>query len=172
MASFKVKTHPVGGLVAHLTRRVWRPWRSWVQSPQTLNKFCQIITNKGVPHGSLGLGNVAPSHSTNKFHVSHSHLTICICPVNTCPCQLSVQSVPRVVRSCHVSYSCATCHPCSGDTCHHLNHPPFCPVNNLSTPACHHTLPHQLYGHTAYIVRCHVAMYGLYNHQIFACLEK
>jgi hypothetical protein len=172
MASFKVKTHPVGGLVARLTRRVWHPWRSWVQSPQTLNKFFQIITNKGVPCGSPGLGHMAPSHSTNKCHVSQSHSTICICSVNTYPCHLSVQSAPRVVRLCHVSYGCATCHTCSGDMCHHPNHPPFYPVINLSTSTCHHTLPRQMYGRTACTVKCHVAMYGLYNHQILACLAK
>jgi len=108
MVLFKVKTHLVGGLVARPMRRVWRPWRSWVRPPWTLNKFFQTITNKEVPHGSPGLVHVEPSHSTNKCHMSHSQLTTCICPFNTCPCQLSVQSMLYVVRSCHVLYGCAT----------------------------------------------------------------
>jgi hypothetical protein len=111
------------------------------------------MTNKWVPCGIPVLGNVVAHYSPKTSHVSITHSSTYLprCHPSHLPLYLP-----------HKSYGCATCDPCSGDTCNSLIGP-LVPIHI----SIHSTFPLHMYGRMTCIVSYHVALYGLYSQHYF-----
>jgi hypothetical protein len=102
--------------------------------PMEVHSSKLVESNQWVPRGSPCLGHVALFHIPSTATCQHT-IRPSACPIiTTCP-----------VTVYHVSYRCAMCHPCSGDTCHSQIGPH---VHATSASCPHHqyvhpfTLPH------------------------------